>query len=58
MSMLSHSAKKARLTFKLELDELWINTGKKFKSIHKLLLLLISGNNEKNSNDTYTEYCG
>ena len=26
--MLSHSAKKARLTFKLELDELWINTGK------------------------------
>ena len=28
MSMLNHSAKKARLTFKLELDELWINTGK------------------------------
>lgn len=27
MSMLNHSAKKARLTFKLELDELWINTG-------------------------------
>ena len=25
--MLSQSAKKARLTFKLELDELWINTG-------------------------------
>jgi hypothetical protein len=28
MSMLNHSAKKARLTFKLEVDELWINTGK------------------------------
>lgn len=28
MSMLNQSAKKARLTFKLELDELWINTGK------------------------------
>ena len=27
MSMLNHSAKKARLTFKLEFDELWINTG-------------------------------
>lgn len=27
MSMLNHSAKKARLTFKLESDELWINTG-------------------------------
>jgi tRNA A37 methylthiotransferase MiaB len=26
--MLNHSAKKARLTFKLELDELWINTGR------------------------------
>lgn len=25
--MLNHSAKKARLTFKLETDELWINTG-------------------------------
>ena len=30
--MLNHSAKKARLTFKLELDELWINTGKKNRS--------------------------
>jgi hypothetical protein len=29
MSMLNQSAKKARLTFKLENDELWINTGKK-----------------------------
>ena len=29
MSMLNHSGKKARLTFKLETDELWINTGKK-----------------------------
>lgn len=29
MSMLNHSAKKARLTFKLEFDELWINTGTK-----------------------------
>lgn len=29
MSMFNHSAKKARLTFKLELDELWINTGRK-----------------------------
>lgn len=28
MAMFNHSAKKARLTFKLELDELWINTGK------------------------------
>jgi len=28
MSMLNQSAKKARLTFKLENDELWINTGK------------------------------
>lgn len=27
MSMLNQSAKKARLTFKLETDELWINTG-------------------------------
>ena len=27
MSMSNQSAKKARLTFKLELDELWINTG-------------------------------
>jgi len=26
--MLNQSAKKARLTFKLESDELWINTGK------------------------------
>jgi hypothetical protein len=25
--MLNQSAKKARLTFKLEVDELWINTG-------------------------------
>jgi hypothetical protein len=32
MSMFNHSAKKARLTFKLELDELWINTGMKEKS--------------------------
>ena len=35
MSMLNHSAKKARLTFKLEHDELWINTGmerKRFSS--------------------------
>ena len=31
MSMLNHSAKKARLTFKLELDELWINTGRQQK---------------------------
>jgi hypothetical protein len=29
MSIASQSAKKARLTFKLELDELWINTGKR-----------------------------
>lgn len=28
MSMLNHTAKKARLTFKLESDELWINTGR------------------------------
>ena len=33
MSMLNHSAKKARLTFKLELDELWINTGRISRSI-------------------------
>ncbi len=33
MSMLSQSAKKARLTFKLESDELWINTGKKTNTI-------------------------
>ncbi len=32
MSMLNQSAKKARLTFKLETDELWINTGKKIKN--------------------------
>ena len=31
MSMLNQSGKKARLTFKLESDELWINTGKKIK---------------------------
>ncbi len=31
MSMLNQSAKKARLTFKLESDELWINTGRKKK---------------------------
>ena len=29
MSMLNQSAKKARLTFKLESDEIWINTGKR-----------------------------
>ncbi len=29
--MLNQSAKKARLTFKLEHDELWINTGKNKK---------------------------
>jgi hypothetical protein len=29
--MLNQSAKKARLTFKLESDELWINTGRKKK---------------------------
>jgi hypothetical protein len=33
MSMLNQSAKKARLTFKLELDELWINTGKNRRSL-------------------------
>ncbi|UJR33129.1 hypothetical protein I4U23_020586 [Adineta vaga] len=33
MSMLNHSAKKARLTFKLELDELWINTAETTKKI-------------------------
>jgi len=41
MSMLNQSAKKARLTFKLEHDELWINTGKKRKQIfffHKIYL--------------------
>jgi len=31
MSMLNHAAKKARLTFKLELDELWINTAETTK---------------------------
>jgi hypothetical protein len=33
MSMFNHSAKKARLTFKLELDELWINTAETTKKI-------------------------
>ncbi|CAF4410156.1 unnamed protein product, partial [Adineta steineri] len=33
MAMLSHSAKKARLTFKLEVDELWINTAETTKKI-------------------------
>ncbi|CAF1247640.1 unnamed protein product [Rotaria magnacalcarata] len=33
MSMLNQSAKKARLTFKLELDELWINTAETTKKI-------------------------
>ncbi|CAF2407433.1 unnamed protein product [Rotaria sp. Silwood2] len=33
MSMLNHAAKKARLTFKLELDELWINTAETTKKI-------------------------
>ncbi|UJR14062.1 hypothetical protein I4U23_001059 [Adineta vaga] len=33
MSMLSQSAKKARLTFKLEQDELWINTAETTKKI-------------------------
>ncbi|CAF1015135.1 unnamed protein product [Rotaria magnacalcarata] len=33
MSMLSQTAKKARLTFKLELDELWINTAETTKKI-------------------------
>lgn len=32
MSIAGHSAKKARLTFKLESDELWINTGKRLAS--------------------------
>ena len=29
MSMFNQTAKKARLTFKLESDQLWINTGEK-----------------------------
>ncbi|CAF3831437.1 unnamed protein product [Adineta steineri] len=33
MSMLNQSGKKARLTFKLELDELWINTAETTKKI-------------------------
>ncbi len=58
MSMFNHSAKKARLTFKLELDELWINTGMKRRSLRKnFSIVIFSGNNKKNSNDTYTEYC-
>lgn len=32
MSMSNQSAKKARLTFKLESDEIWINTGKRIVS--------------------------
>lgn len=38
MSMLNHSAKKARLTFKLELDELWINTGRTRERISDRIL--------------------
>jgi hypothetical protein len=54
MSMANQSAKKARLTFKLELDELWINTGKRkdYYCIKFILIIILSGNNEKNSNDT------
>ena len=36
MSMANQSAKKARLTFKLELDELWINTGKRNGYFYKI----------------------
>ena len=41
MSMLNHSAKKARLTFKLELDELWINTGMTKEKIRWNIFLLV-----------------
>jgi hypothetical protein len=52
MSMLNHAAKKARLTFKLEFDELWINTGRKHhrtanNSIDSLRSLYLSAETTK-----------
>lgn len=47
MSMLNHTAKKARLTFKLENDELWINTSKLKSSYIYFNICLISGETTK-----------
>jgi hypothetical protein len=41
MSMLNQTAKKARLTFKLENDELWINTGKRKKTLTLIELIFL-----------------
>jgi len=55
MSMLNHSAKKARLTFKLETDELWINTGS-VETIRFFFVFMnvisFSRNNKENTNET------
>jgi hypothetical protein len=45
--MFNHSAKKARLTFKLELDELWINTGMKKKVLYHTNILSLAETTKK-----------